>query len=169
MMFGTTPARRFDWKREAPPVIAVAGLIADYVSPPALWTIWLPLTAVIMLLALRKRLAAALVFLLSSWVLIPLAAQTVLAVENMRGKHQFLLVDTAPVGSCWGAVHFPARIGNIDVTVMPIGPRHLINPRGPMLRAVETFANVHNALVVDRLEWNAARELPQLEPDDTVK
>jgi hypothetical protein len=161
-MFSTTREKRLDWKKELPPVIAVAGLIADYLSPPEMWTIWLPLGAVVTLLALRKRVAAALVFVLSSWVLIPLAAQTTLAVEDMAGKHQYLFVDPAASNDDL-ALHLPLRIGQTDVSVLPLGPGHLLNPRGPMLRAIETFTNVHNAMVVDRREWDATRDL--LGPD----
>jgi hypothetical protein len=147
-MLGTMSEKRLDWKRELPPVIAVAGLIADYLSPPEMWTIWLPLGAVVTLLAMRKRVAAALVFLLSSWVLIPLAAQTTVAVENMRGKHSVLIVDAE--------FHQPDMLlpggPGLNITVLPVGPGHLFNPRGPMLRAVETFAGVHNLMVLDRLQ-----------------
>src|SRR5437762_1256562 len=83
--------RRIDWRRELPPVLAVAGLAADYLSPPQLWTILLPFGCVVMLLALRRWAPAAAVFLLSSWVLIPLAAGTVSAVEEARGEHRVLM------------------------------------------------------------------------------
>ena len=155
MMFGRTHAGRLDWKKELPPVIAVAGLIADYLSPPEMWTIWLPLGAVVMLLALRKRVAAGLVFLLSSWVLIPLAAQTVVAAEDIRGKPHLFLVDDTTASNV--TLQTPFKLANAEITVLPVGPGHLFDPRGPMLRAVETFADVHNAMVIDRLQWDGAR------------
>ena len=46
--------RRFNWRHEVAPVLAVAGLAADYLSPPAAWTMVLPIAFVVLLLALRK-------------------------------------------------------------------------------------------------------------------
>ena len=44
--FGRNHGSRINWWREAPPVLAVAGLAADYLSPPAMWTMVLPLLPV---------------------------------------------------------------------------------------------------------------------------
>ena len=79
---------RIRWRRELAPVLAVAGLAADYLSPPALWTILLPVGCAVLLLALRRPAAAAIVFLLSSWVLVPVAAGAVSAVEDLRGERR---------------------------------------------------------------------------------
>jgi hypothetical protein len=151
MTFGRTRERRLNWKHELVPVIAVAGLIADYLSPPATWTIFLPLAAVAALIALRARIAAAAVFLLSSWVLIPAAAQTVTALENLRGEHRLFLVDNTINLQRDETLVFPDVPSNTDFAVLPVGPGHLFQPRGPMLRAVVTFVNVHNAMVMDQL------------------
>jgi hypothetical protein len=156
MMWNTARTRQLNWKHELIPVIAVAGLIADYVSPAATWTILLPLAAVVALIALRARVAAALVFLLSSWVLIPVAAHTVTTVENMRGQHRlYLFEDTVSLNRDEMLV-FPDVPLQADFAVLPLGPGHLLQPRGPMLRAIETFANVHNAMVIDAMVRDGA-------------
>src|SRR4029079_7953649 len=85
--------RRFNWRREVAPVLAVAGLAADYLSPPAAWTMVLPFAFVVALLALRKWAYAGAVFLLCSWVLIPTAARAVFDVEEKRGKHDVFWID----------------------------------------------------------------------------
>jgi len=167
MMFSTMRTRGLKWKHEMVPVIAVAGLIADYVSPPATWTILLPLAAVVGLIALRARIAAALVFLLSSWVLIPVAAHTAMTFENMRGERRlYLFQDTVDLNRDETLV-FPDVPLPTDFAVMPIGPGHLLQPRGPMLRAIVTFANVHNAMVFDSMErdglLSVERDLPAAE------
>ena len=88
LTFGGILEGRIKWRRELPPVIAVAGLAADYLSPAALWTIVLPLGAAVLLLTMRKWALAATVFLLSSWMLIPLAAGTISAIEESRGERK---------------------------------------------------------------------------------
>src|SRR5215470_10055822 len=93
--FGPVRERRFSWRRELPPVLLVAGLAADYLSPPALWTMLLPFGCVVMLIALRKWVHAAAVFGLCSWVLIPMAAGMVSAMEDSRGQHQLYVIDNA--------------------------------------------------------------------------
>ena len=82
---------RTSWQRELPPIIAVAGLAADYLSPPALWTMLLPFGCVVLLLAMRKWVHAAAVFLLCSWVLDE-------AVEDLRvpGAVRFRLLPIGP-------------------------------------------------------------------------
>src|SRR5688572_22410225 len=80
-----------NWRRELPPVIAVAGLAADYLSPAALWTLSLPMLAVAALLALRSFGKAALVFVLSSWILIPTASGALSAFDAQSGTQRILL------------------------------------------------------------------------------
>lgn len=145
---------RIKWRRELPPVIAVAGLAADYLSPAALWTILLPLGAVVLLLTMRKWAIAATVLLLSSWMLIPLAAGTVSAIEESRGERNIWLIDDGTIPNLDEAVaaadsDVPGAIG---LTVLPIGPGHLINPRWAMRDAIDTFVDLHNAMLIDRCE-----------------
>ena len=104
--------RRINWRRELPPVLVVAGLAADYLSPPALWTMLLPFGAVVMLMALRKWWHAAAVFGLCSWILIPVAAGT------------FLRFDP-------GTTRQPVA-GPDGLTMIAIGARRgSYEPRGP--------------------------------------
>jgi hypothetical protein len=157
LTFGGIREGRIKWRRELPPVIAVAGLAADYLSPAALWTILLPLGAVVLLLTMRKWAFAATVFLLSSWMLIPMAAGTVSAIEESRGERNIWLIDDGTIPNLDEAVAaadlaVPGVPGAIGLTVLPIGPGHLINPRWAMRDAVDTFVDLHNAMLIDRCE-----------------
>jgi hypothetical protein len=154
LTFGGIREGRIKWHRELPPVIAVAGLAADYLSPAALWTILLPLGAVVLLLTMRKWAIAATVFLLSSWMLIPIAAQTASALEESRGERNIWLVDDGTIPNLDEAVAAADSgvPGAIGLTVLPIGPGHLINPRWAMRDALETFVDLHNAMLIDRCE-----------------
>src|SRR6187551_3511389 len=91
--FGRLREGLMSWGKELPPVIAVAGLAGDYISPAVLWTIWIPANAVVLLLAMRKWAHATTVFLLSSWVLIPTAAWTASAVEDLRGERRLYVIE----------------------------------------------------------------------------
>ena len=153
-MIGTidrVPERRISWRRELPPVLLVAGLAADYLSPPALWTMLLPFGCVVMLIALRKWFHAATVFGLCSWVLIPMAAGTVSAIEDSRGQHQLYVIDNADLPTLQEAATDPCVDREVTRTRLPIGSDHLINPRWALRGAIETFADLHNAMVIDRL------------------
>ena len=80
-------------------------------------------------MALRKWIAAAAVFLLSSWFVIPAAVVTVAAVEDSRGEHHLFALDGAS-GPLLDKVSSDACPGGtIEVETLPIGPEHLINPR----------------------------------------
>src|SRR5262245_45152199 len=90
-------ARPIDWRRELPPVIVVAALAADYMTPAALWTISLPLAAVVALMALRRFSAATLVVVLSSWFLIPASARAVRVIDSSRGIERVFAVETSGI------------------------------------------------------------------------
>ena len=140
LTFGGMREGRIRWRRELPPVIAVAGLAADYLSPAALWTILLPLGAVVLLLAMRKWAVAATVFLLSSWMLIPVAVHTVAAVEERSGEQSLWLMDDGEVPERPhppGTSHLFSRSRPLcPPDGLPIGPGHLFNPRWAMRDAV---------------------------------
>ena len=124
--------RRFNWRHEVAPVLAVAGLAADYLSPPAAWTMVLPFAFVVLLIALRKWAFAAAVFLLCSWVLIPTAARAVFAVEDMRGKHDAFWIDGVALQSLDGPVADPCVPNYVGFTKLPVGPGHLIRSPGAL-------------------------------------
>ena len=149
--FGSIRERRIDWRRELPAVLAVAGLAADYLSPPQLWTILLPFGFVVMLIALRKWALAAAVFVLSSWVLIPLAAGTVSAIEEGRGVHRVFMVEGATLPTVDEAISDPCIARNVDFQALPVGPGHVINPHWVLRETIVTFADLHNALLIDRM------------------
>jgi hypothetical protein len=142
---------RIDWRRELPPVLVVAGLAADYLSPPHLWTILLPFGFVVMLLAMRKWTAAAAVFLLSSWVLIPLAAGTVSSLEDSRGTPRLFMVEGENLETVNEAIVDPCIARNVTFAALPVGPGHLVNPRFALRESIVTFAELHNAMVIERM------------------
>ena len=131
-------------------MLAVAALAADYLSPPALWTILLPLGSIVLLLALRRWAAATVVFLLSSWVLVPLAARTTSAVEELRGEPRFFVIDDATLPSLDEAVADPCVPSDVGVEVLPVGPGHLLDPRWVLRDTIVTFAELHNQMLIAR-------------------
>ena len=150
LTFDRTRDRGIHWRRELAPVLAVAGLAADYLSPPALWTILLPLGSVALLLALRRRAAAAVVFLLSSWVLVPLAARTTTAVEELRGEPRLYVTTIADSTqpSLNEAVTDPCAPDNVEFEPLPVGPGHLINPHWALRDTIVSFAELHNQMLI---------------------
>jgi hypothetical protein len=149
-MSESSRARGIEWRRELAPVIAVAGLFADYLSPAALWTILLPLGSAVLLLALRKWTAAAAVLVLSSWFVIPAAVITVQAIDDSRGEHRLLALDGASGPLLDKASSDACGAGSLDVEVLPIGPGHLINPRWVLRDNIATFIALKNAIVIDQ-------------------
>ena len=170
--FGRKHNGRINWWREAPPVLAVAGLAADYLSPPALWTMVLPFATVVLLLALRRWALAATVFLLCSWVAIPTAARATFAIQEMRGEPKAFVIDGIPLQSVnvledpCGALT-AVRLANVDVTTLPVGPGHLINPRWALRESIVTFAELHNLMVVER--WEQDHPVNCFVPDDDAR
>jgi hypothetical protein len=160
-MVGGLREKRIQWRHELAPVIAVAGLFADYLSPAALWTILLPFGCVVVLAALRKWTAAAVVLMLSSWVAIPTAAITVTAIENSAGEHRLFALADATVPILDDVSNDACSAGAIEVEVLPIGPGQLINPRWVLRQNIETFVALHNAIVIDQ-----AREAGLCPPSD---
>jgi hypothetical protein len=148
LTFDRTGDRRIQWRRELAPVLAVAGLAADYLSPPALWTVLLPLGSVVLLLALRRRAAAAVVFLLSSWVLVPLAARATSAVEELCGEPRLFVIEDATLPSLNEAVADSCVPSDVGFEVLPLGPGHLLNPRWVLRDTIVTFAELHNQMLI---------------------
>lgn len=142
-------ARRMDWRQEWAPVLAVAGLAADYLSPPAAWTIVLPFVFSLLLLGLGRRGLAAVVFLLSSWFLVPVAAQTFVAAEDLRGERHLLVIPGASVPTVDELAACPALPKRVHFEVLPIGPGHLLDPHWGLRDALVTFVDLHNSLVID--------------------
>jgi hypothetical protein len=173
--FGRNRGSRINWWREAPPVLAVAGLAADYLSPPAMWTMVLPFAAVVLLLAMRRWALAATVFLLCSWVAIPTAARATFAVEEMRGEHKAFVIDGIQLQSLQVSLEDPCgaltavRFPTVDVTTLPVGPGHLINPRWALRESIVTFAELHNLMVIERWEQDHPVTCDFLVPDDDAR
>ena len=150
LTFGGLRERRIQWRHELAPVIAVAGLFADYLSPAELWTILLPLGCVVLLAALRKWAAAIAVFVLSSWVAIPAAVVTVTAIEASSGEYHLLTLADATGQQLDELSNAVCDAGAIEVEVLPIGSEQLINPRWVLRKNIETFISLHNAIVLDQ-------------------
>jgi hypothetical protein len=148
----------FDWRRELPPVIAVAGLGADYFSPAALWTVVLPFGAAALLMAMRRPVLAVLVFLLSSWIAVPLAAQVATKVQDLRGEHRLLVLEDEPLETLDEAAAEPCVPTDTGFAKLPVGPGHLLNPHSALRRAIVSFAELHNAILIERARlgrWGA--------------
>ena len=161
--FGRSLEGRISWARELPPVLMVAGLAADYLSPPALWTILLPFGFVVALLSMRKWAHAAAVFMLSSWVLVPTVARTVSAVEHARGDRRLYVIPGEELSTLREAVIDPDVPASVGFQVLPVGPDHLINPRWAFRRIVVAFAEEHNAMLID--DWRSAALDPSVALD----
>jgi hypothetical protein len=144
------------WMRELAPVVVVAGLAADYLSPPEPWTMWLPLGAVVALAMMRKWAHAAAVFVMCSWVMIPVAARTALAVDDARGEARlYVLLDMhEDLSSLREAVTDPDVPSTVGFEVLPVGPGHVIDPRWVFRGVVTSFVELHNAMLIDR--WRGA-------------
>ena len=150
LTLGGSREQRAGWRRELAPVIAVAGLFADYLSPAALWTILLPLGCAVLLVVLRRWMAAIAVLALSSWFVIPAAAITANNIDDSRGEYHLLAIDGDAGPLLDKASNDACRAGTIDVEVLPIGPGHLINPRWVLRESAAAFIALHNAIVIDR-------------------
>jgi hypothetical protein len=150
--FWATRESGINWRRELPPVVAVAGLAADYLSPAALWTLWLPLLAVGALLALRSFGKAALVFVLSSWILIPTAGGVLSAIDAQSGTQRILLMGRS--ADAMREVLEPCVTDNVRIQQLPVGPGHVINPRWALEDVIRTFVGVHNDLALEQARRN---------------
>lgn len=150
LTFGNLRGERIRWRNELTPVIAVAGLFADYLSPAELWTILLPLGCVVVLAALRKWTAAVAVLVLSSWVAIPTAAIALTAMENSAGEHRLFALadDIGPVLD--KAANDACPTGVLEVETLPIGSGQLIDPRWVLRKNIETVVALHNAIVIEQ-------------------
>jgi len=148
LTFGVVRERRIRWRHELAPIIAVAGLFADYLSPAALWTILLPLGCVVLLAAMRKWTAAVAVLVLSSWVAIPSAAIAVTAIENSAGEYRLFELADAPGQGGEQFRSADCGTGVIEVETLPIGSGQLIDPRWVLRTNIETFVSLHNGIVL---------------------
>jgi hypothetical protein len=144
--------RGINWRRELPPILVVAGLAADYLSPPAPWTMLLPFGFILVLLALRKWVHAAAVFLLCSWVLVPIAARTLVSFEEDRGDHVLYVAEGATLPAADDELVDPRVLRRVRFQELPVGPGHVINPRWVLRDVMATFVDVHNAMVVEHLD-----------------
>jgi hypothetical protein len=158
------PPRSSRWRRELPPVLVVAGLMSDYLTPSALWTIIPPLVAVLALIALRRWAGAALVVLLSSWVLVPSLAGALCAYDAAQGTQRIYAVgtdgaegtpgvDTDELSRCYSH--------DVNVEVLEVSPGFVAGMDKVAARIIESFAEIHNDMALERIRrqpWFECRE-----------
>jgi len=149
---GEAGQQRINWRRELPPVVAVAGLAADYLSPSALWTLALPMLAVAALLALRNYGKAVLVFLLSSWIVIPTASGALSAFDAQSGTQRLLVIGGG--AEELRTVLEPCFSDKIRIEQLPVGRGHVINPRWVLKDTIRMFVGIHNEHVLDQARRN---------------
>jgi hypothetical protein len=90
------------------------------------------------------------VFLLSSWVLVPLAARAVFAVEETGGQPRLFVIEDASLPSLDEAVADRCVPEDVGFELLPIGPGHLLNPRWALRDNIVTFAELHNQMLIAR-------------------
>ncbi|HXU81590.1 MAG TPA: hypothetical protein VN914_09345 [Polyangia bacterium] len=90
---GLGEPRGFRWRRWYAPLVVAVALAADYFSPAQLWTAFLPLGFMAVLLTFRERIAALAVLFLSSWILLPAAGAVCATYDASQGKHRLLGVQ----------------------------------------------------------------------------
>jgi hypothetical protein len=161
---------RIDWRRELPPVVVVAGLAADYLSPAAMWTVLLPLAAMLALIVMRRWAAAALVVVLSSWFLIPASARAVCAIDSSRGVERVFAVEAAGIPGVAPAIYERCFADRFRVDVMRAGPGFVIEPNRYLKRVFWSFAEVHNFIAIQNVlqtgwhQCHAPQDLDQTPP-----
>jgi hypothetical protein len=140
---------RFRWQRWYAIPVVMAALIADYASPAELWTAYVPLGFMALLLTFREKAAALAVLFLSSWILLPAAAGVTSTLEARQGARvlygvQFQVpgIDPRDYGNCY--VHEFTLAPLVDASADGAGERTVI-------QAVRSFAAIHNQLAV----WHA--------------
>jgi hypothetical protein len=125
---------RFE-RRHALLVVAVA-MLADYLSPAAMWTAALPLMFMAVLLTFRQRKAALAVLFLSSWILVPTLAAVTCAFHAVRGEPVGYAVRHA--GITTGQVCSLRRARTVDVTVeVDLGLSRVHRTNSHSTRAIE--------------------------------
>jgi hypothetical protein len=156
--------RAIDWRRELPPVVVVAGLAADYLSPAALWTLVFPLAAVAVLMLLRRWGVAAMVVVLSSWFLVPATARAVRSIDASRGVERVFAIETAGIPGVAPTIYQRCFADRFRVDTMRGGPGFVIEPNRYLKRVVWSFAEVHNVLAIQDVlrntGWHQCHEPP---------
>jgi hypothetical protein len=153
---------------ELPPVVVVAGLAADYLSPAALWTLVFPIAAVVALMLLRRWGAAAMVVLLSSWFLIPASARAVRTFDASRGVERVFAVETSGIPGVAPTIYQRCFADRFRVDTMRAGPGFVIEPNRYLKRVFWSFAEVHNVLAIQsvlRTGWHQCHESPDVDED----
>jgi hypothetical protein len=142
--------------RRLAPSLVWAALFADYVSPAAPWTLAIPIAGVLILLALRRWKAAALVALLSSWVLVPMVAAATCVWDGVEGAERVYV--TSPYSGIERCESERFRVVRID---LPAGEGL---SAGVVRTIAEGFLAAHNHFAfrsAAREGWLACEERPR--------
>jgi hypothetical protein len=136
----------FRWQRWYAPLVVAVALIADYASPAEMWTAFLPLGFMAVLLANRERRAALAVLFLSSWILLPVAAGVASGFEAARGDRRLYGVQFTVPGV---DPQDYAQCHAFDFTLTPLVHEDGDNaPERAVVRAVGSFAALHNQFAI---------------------
>jgi hypothetical protein len=139
----------FRWQRWYAVPVVVAALVADYASPAELWTAYIPLAFMAVLLTFRERVAALAVLFLSSWILLPAAAGVTSAFESSRGARILYGVQFAVPGV---DLRDYAHCYEREFTLAPLVDEGGENAaERTVIQAVRSFAALHNQLAI----WHA--------------
>ena len=136
----------FRWRRWYAPLVVLVALIADYGSPAEMWTAFLPLAFMAVLLVHRERHAALAVLFLSSWILLPAVAGLASTYDDTRGTRRLYGVEFTVPGVDRNAY---AACYASEFTLTPLihdGGESL--PARAAVRAVGSFAGLYNQLAV---------------------
>jgi len=146
----------FRWRRWYAVPVVMAALVADYGSPAEMWTAYIPLAFMAVLLTFRERAAALAVLFLSSWILLPSAAVVTSSFESSRGARvlygvQFNVpgVDMRDYAQCYER----------EFTLAPLVDEGGDNAaERTVIQAVRSFASLHNQLAIWHVHGSAACE-----------
>jgi hypothetical protein len=136
----------FRWQRWYAPVVVGVALIADYASPAEMWTAFLPLAFMAVLLSNRERRAALAVLFLSSWIFLPVAAGVASSFDHARGVRRLYGVEFNVPGVYPGEYALCYAPEFIVTPLADEGGRNA--PERVVVRAVGSFAAFYNQLAI---------------------
>jgi len=144
---------RSRWQRWYAVPVVVAALVADYGSPAELWTAYIPLAFMAVLLTFRERAAALTVLFLSSWILLPAAAGVTSTIDAARGARVLYGVQFAVPGV---DMRDYAQCYEREFTLAPLVDEGGENgAERTVIQAVRSFAALHNQFAIWHAHGNA--------------
>jgi hypothetical protein len=144
----------FRWRRWHAPLVVLVALLADYGSPAEMWTAFLPLAFMAVLLVHHERRAALAVLFLSSWILLPAAAGVTSTVDSIRGARRLYAVQFDVPGLQ------PGEYADCYAAEFSLTPVLEDAAPGLAVRVVGSFAALHNQLAVWHLYHGRSCQYP---------